>query len=134
MAPRSCAARYGASFTKLASRTAKPIVIAGFKCASLLPQAIDTKTPAITANAHPAVITIHPLPSAFERFSSTPATTPLPSSTRIMVPRNSPTNGEVIQQSPSNVVVLGKTLAGASRIDPIKRTRDRFLPLFVHLL
>src|SRR5256885_8766253 len=32
-----------------------PIVTAGFKCASLLPQAMAVKTPAITANAHPAV-------------------------------------------------------------------------------
>src|ERR1043166_4764632 len=65
------------------------MVTAGFRCAALLPQAIAVKTPAITANAQPAVITIHPLPSAFDRFSTTPATTPSPSKTSIMVPRNS---------------------------------------------
>src|SRR5580704_4231706 len=87
------------TFPKSPLRTAIPIVTAGFKCASLLPQAIEVNTPAITANAHPAVITIQPLASAFDFFSTTPATTPLPSRISTAVPRNSPRNGEVIQLS-----------------------------------
>jgi hypothetical protein len=53
--------------------------------------------PAITANAHPAVITIHPEASALERFSRTPATTPFPSKIIIRVPRNSPSSGDLIE-------------------------------------
>src|SRR5467141_3163551 len=80
------------------------------------------KTPAITANAHPAVITIQPLPSAFERLSSTAATTPSPSKTRIIVPRNSPASGDVMAPEPP------------SGFNPVKRSGDRFLPLLVQLL
>src|SRR5215469_11835917 len=58
----------------------------------------------MTAKAHPAVITIHPEPSAFERLSSTPATTPSPSRIRTRVPMNSPKNGEVILVSPLDVL------------------------------
>src|SRR6202789_4069606 len=50
--------------------------------------------PAITAKHQPAVITIHPEFSAFDRFSNTPATTPSPSRIIIMVPMNSPKNGD----------------------------------------
>src|SRR2546430_4492928 len=78
---------------------ANPRVTAGFRCASLLPHAIAVNTPAITATAHPVEITIHPLPSAFERFSSTAATTPSPSKIKIIVPRNSPSHGEVINRN-----------------------------------
>src|SRR5438552_1455845 len=98
------------------------MVTAGFRCASLLPHAMAVKTPAITANAHPAVITIQPLPSSFDRLSSTAATTPSPSKTRIIVPRNSPTSGEVIAPEPP------------SGFHPVKRSCDRFLPLPVQLL
>src|SRR5256884_10008681 len=74
------------------------MVTAGFRWASLLPQAMAVNTPAITANAQPAVITIHPPPSAFDRLSSTAATTPSPSSIRIIVPKNSPASGEFISE------------------------------------
>src|ERR1700674_742370 len=120
MAPRSCAAMYGRHFSNDPARTAKPRVTAGFKCASLLPQATAVNTPAITANAHPVVMANHPLPSPFERFSSTPATTPSPSNINIMVPRNSPRNGDVIRRFLSYP---------GSRIYPIKRARHSFLPL-----
>jgi hypothetical protein len=66
------------------------MVTAGFRCASLLPQAIAVNTPAITANAQPLAITIQPAPSAFDRLSKTFATTPLPSSMSMSVPMNSP--------------------------------------------
>src|SRR5690242_14357736 len=112
----------------LASRTANPRVTAGFKYASLLPQAIETKTPTITASAHPVVITIHPLPSAFERLRSTPATTPSPSSTRNNVPRNSPTNGDVIQESPSDGRCLSESPPKRSLLHPIQRTGYRLPP------
>src|SRR5882762_9216159 len=68
-------------------------------------------------------MTIHPLPSAFDRFSSTPATTPSPSNIKIIVPRNSPRNGDVIRWFPSHV---------SSRVRPVQRSRHRFLPLPVH--
>ena len=71
------------------------MVTAGFRNASLLPQAIAVNTPHITAKAHPAVITIQPEFSAFDFFSSTPATTPSPSSTSTSVPMNSPMTAEV---------------------------------------
>jgi hypothetical protein len=64
--------------------------------ASLLPQAMAANTPPTTAKAQPAVITIQPLPSAFDRFKSTHATTPSPSKISTRVPTNSPRIGEVI--------------------------------------
>src|SRR2546423_5992631 len=88
-------------------------------CASLLPQAMAVKTPAITAKAHPAVITIQPLASPLERLSSTPATTPSPRRINIIVPRNSPRIGEVIDLVPF------------LRIGPIERTLDGFFPVLV---
>src|SRR5258708_6084829 len=83
---------YGTTFPNCPDETAEPSVTAGFKWASLLPQAMEVKTPAITANAQPVVITIQPEPSDFDRFSRTPATTPSPSSTKTNVPINSPKN------------------------------------------
>src|SRR6267154_2099557 len=99
-----------------AARTANPSVTAGFRCASLLPQAIAVKTPHMTANAQPVVMTIHPLPSAFDFFRSTAATTPSPSKIRIRVPRNSPSQGDVI---PFLLLILY----------PVERTRDSLFPL-----
>ena len=60
------------------------------RAATGAPMARATKMPDITANAHPAVVASQPAFWAFERLRSTPATTPSPSSTRIIVPRNSP--------------------------------------------
>ena len=57
------------------------------------------KTPAITAKAQPAVMTIQPLSWAFECFKTTAATTPSPSKIKIIVPRNSPSRGECMQDS-----------------------------------
>src|SRR5712692_8833717 len=79
------------------------------------------KTPAITASAHPVVITIQPPPSAFERLSSTAATTPSPSKIRIRVPRNSPSSGEVMS---------GTSLG----FHPVERASYRFLPLLIEPL
>jgi len=120
--PKQLCREVGSKLGKIPSRTAKPIVTAGFRCASLLPHAMAVKTPAITAKAHPVVIAIQPLPSAFERLSSTAATTPSPSRTKNHRPRNSPSTGEVISE--------------CLRQDSIqsKRSCNRFLPLFIQLL
>jgi hypothetical protein len=45
-------------------------VTAGLRYASRLPQAIAVNMPAMTANAHPAVITIHPEPSPLVRLDN----------------------------------------------------------------
>src|SRR5262249_45127195 len=82
--------RYGANFANSPVDTAKPIVTAGFRCASLLPKAIAVNTPAMTAKAQPLAITIQPAPSAFERLSNTFATTPSPRNMSTSVPMNSP--------------------------------------------
>src|ERR1700675_2785359 len=71
----------------------------------------------MTANPHPAVMTIQPLPSAFERFSKTAATTPSPSRIIIIVPRNSPRNGDVIEKDPP------------SGFNPVERPRHCFFPV-----
>src|SRR5271154_5980231 len=75
------------------------MVTAGFRCAPGLPQAIAVKTPHITAKAHAEVMTIQPAFSAFVFLRSTLATTPSPSRIRTMVPRNSPSQGEVIRRA-----------------------------------
>src|SRR5262250_2846437 len=89
-APATCETTYGASFANSPDSTAKPKVTAGLICASGLPHAIATNTPAITANAQPLVMTIQPAPSAFERLSKTFATTPSPNRINTSVPMNSP--------------------------------------------
>src|SRR5262250_1255726 len=75
---------------------ANPRVTAGLMKASLLPQAMAANTPPTTAKAQPAVITIQPPPSAFDRFKSTHATTPSPSKISTRVPINSPRIGDDI--------------------------------------
>src|SRR4029077_9233439 len=95
-APSICAATKGRNFVKSPVRTANPIVTAGLRCAPSLPQATAVMTPHITANAHPAVITIQPAFSALDFFRSTAATTPSPSKIKMSVPRNSPKNAEFI--------------------------------------
>src|SRR5689334_10961434 len=89
-APSNWAAMYGTAFDQSPDATAKPTVTAGFRCAAVLPQAIAVKTPAMTANAQPAVIAIQPAPPALDLFRTTPATTPFPSRIKIQVPKNSP--------------------------------------------
>src|SRR3954453_157522 len=106
-----------ASLEKSPVLTAKPSVTAGFKCASALPQAIAVKTPVITANAHPVVITIQPAPSALLFLSRTLATTPLPIRMRTSVPMNSPKKFDVI-----------------CALEPVERSRNRLLPQPVQLL
>src|SRR6266404_4964380 len=118
---------YGRHFPNDPARTANPRVTAGFRCASLLPQATAVNTPAITANAQPAVITIHPAPSLFVRFSSTPATTPSPSNINIIVPRNSPRKGDVIRRFLSHA-------SHESLVHPIKGPCHSLVPLPVQTL
>src|SRR5215469_1854871 len=112
-------------------------------------------TPAITANAHPAVITIQPPLSAFDRLSSTAATTPSPNKIKIIVPRNSPSHGEVIDRglllrvgeekafarNPSSSrkrphrsprsLVAAVFLSNCSRFHPIERARHGLLPSLI---
>src|ERR1700684_764911 len=114
------------------------MVNAGFKYASLLPQAMAVNMPAITANAHPAVITIHPEPSALERFSKTPATTPFPSNIITRVPKNSPSSADLIEfpfvqakHSPAE----GPALQTSPRsLQPIGGLRHGALPVAVHFV
>jgi hypothetical protein len=64
--------------------------------APLPPSAFATKIPQATANAQPAVTTIHPLPLAklFSNFVA--AHTPQPNKIKIAVPKNSPKKAFVI--------------------------------------
>src|ERR1700722_8924475 len=91
-APRNCAAKKGKNFEKSPDTIAIPSVMAGFRWLSGLPQAVAVKLPAITANAQPAAMAIHPAPSALECRSETFATTPFPRRMRTRVPMNSPKN------------------------------------------
>src|ERR1700740_2665430 len=125
-APAICATRYGANLAKWPLITAKPMVTAGFRCASLLPQAIAVNTPAITANAQPLAITIQPAPSAFDRLSNTFATTPLPSSISMSVPMNSPKHLASMRQLPFYL--------NPDSGHPIERFGHRPLPKAVHLV
>src|SRR5260370_34952304 len=75
-APAICAIRYGANFANSPDETAKPIVTAGLRSASLLPQAIAVNTPAKNSNAQPLVMTNQPAPSALQRLDYTFASTP----------------------------------------------------------
>src|SRR6516162_6415189 len=108
---------------------ANPRVTAGLMKASRLPQAIAVNTPAITANAHPLVITIQPAPSAFERFSRTLATTPSPSRIKTSVPMNSPKHFASIDGS---LVEFRDLFRGLDY--PIKRLAYRSLPQRVQFI
>src|SRR6516225_1767590 len=94
-------------------------------CASALPNAIAVMTPHSTPKAHPAVMTIHPAPSAFDRFSSTLATTPLPSKISTSVPASTPEGVLHPVQFPDKT--------GLSFFHPIKRPRHRLLPHVIHV-
>src|SRR5438270_2701219 len=58
--------------------------------ASVSPIEMLTATAEKTARPHPAVMDSQPAPSAFERVSKTPPTTPFPKRMRTIVPTNSP--------------------------------------------
>src|SRR5215813_3185905 len=113
---------------------ANPNVTAGLRKASLLPQAIAANTPAITAKAHPAVITIQPDASPFDLFRSTQATTPSPRRIRISVPTNSPKKGVIIFFSirvDSQFVRSTRKLCPCLEslpLHPAEGSRYRFLP------
>src|SRR5689334_8328492 len=77
----------------------KPRVTAGLICASGLPQAMAAKTPAMTARAHPVVITIQPEFSPADFFSNTLALTPYPKKTRTKGPMNLPMSRLSMQYS-----------------------------------
>ena len=89
MAPANCAALYHATLPKSPELIAAPSVTAGFRWPSL-PKAMAVNTPAITAIAHPVLMTIHPEPSPLDFRSRTLATTPFPMRISTMVPMNSP--------------------------------------------
>src|SRR5688572_787550 len=98
-----------------------PIVTAGFRCA-LLPTASATMTAQTTAKPHAVVMTIQPPFSAYEPFSETPATTPLPCRIRVIVPISSP-------RKPSTPI----SFRSARPIDPVERALHGFLPCGVQL-
>src|SRR5262252_4514626 len=131
MAPRkataTCDTTYGASFANSPDSTAKPKVTAGLMCASGLPHAIATNTPAITANAQPLVMTIQPASSAFERLSKTFATTPSPNSIDTSVPMNSPKHFASTQIPPPPIQTR-------QLVDPIERAGHGSLPKVVELI
>src|SRR6266480_4937383 len=72
---------------------ARPIVTAGFKCAPL--NAPTAYTATATPNAHPAVMTIHPLFWPLVLLSTTLATTPSPRMINSMVPSTSARKGGI---------------------------------------
>ena len=84
-APTNSPAKYsGTSPHSVLPSIANPNVTAGFRCAPLnWPTA---NTPTMTAMPQPNVMTIQPEFWPFDRFSSTHATTPLPSRIRSAVP------------------------------------------------
>src|SRR5690242_19824257 len=94
IAPSSCATMYtGTADHSSLPMAASPIVTAGFRCAPLnVPTAY---TASVTANAHPAVMTIQPLFCPFVLLSTTFATTPSPRMISSMVPSSSARNGDI---------------------------------------
>src|SRR5258705_901200 len=72
---------------------ARPIVTAGFRWAPLKVPTAYTAT--VTANAQPAVITIHPAFWPLVLLSTTFATTPSPKMINSMVPRTSARKGGI---------------------------------------
>src|SRR5215475_4106398 len=78
----------------------------------------------MTAKAQPAVMTIQPEPSAFDRFNRTLATTPSPSRINTRVPMNSPRNGDAILFFLSSHLVL----------EPVKGSANGTLPEAIHFI
>src|SRR2546426_889944 len=72
---------------------ARPMVTAGVKCAPL--KAPTAYTATATPNAHPAVMTIHPLFWPLVLLSTTLATTPSPRMINSMVPSTSARKGDI---------------------------------------
>src|SRR2546430_3418706 len=70
-----------------------PMVTGGFKCAPL--KAPPAYTATATPNAHPAVMTIHPLFWPLVLLSTTLATTPSPRMINSMVPSTSARKGDI---------------------------------------
>src|SRR6266571_1132920 len=93
-APSICAAMWpGTEAHANLPMEARPIVTAGFKCAPL--KAPTAYTATATPNAHPAVMTIHPLFWPLVLLSTTLATTPSPRMINSMVPSTSARNGGI---------------------------------------
>src|SRR5258705_10081100 len=76
---------------------ARPIVTAGFRWAPLKVPTAYTAT--VTANAHPAVITIQPAFWPLVLLRTTLATTPSPRTMSSMVPSSSARNGDMERRS-----------------------------------
>src|ERR687897_98960 len=84
-APTNSPAQYsGTSPQSMLPATASPSVTAGLRCAPL--NWLTANTATMTAMPHPNVMTIQPEFCPLDRFSSTHATTPLPSKIRSAVP------------------------------------------------
>src|SRR5919107_4573295 len=113
-APTNSPAKYsGTSPQSIVPATANPIVTAGFRCAPLNCPMANTAT--MTAMPHPNVMTIQPLFCPFDRFSSTQATTPLPSRIRSAVPITSAPKMLKEPSSSSECHPTGRTLPTAVR-------------------
>jgi len=91
-----CPAMYErAELTGTSPTTTNAIVTAGLRCAPLTHPV--TNIPTVTANAHPAVTTIHPEFCPLLLLKSTFATTPSPNKIKIIVPMSSAEKFVVIQ-------------------------------------
>src|SRR5689334_12462368 len=126
IAPSSCATMYtGTADHSSLPMAASPIVTAGFRCAPLnVPTAY---TASVTANAHPAVMTIQPLFCPFVLLSTTFATTPSPRMISSMVPSSSARNGDMALRGGGEGAA--KLAAGRDLVQQRARERDF---LFVH--
>ena len=132
-APTNSPAKYsGTSLPSMSPAIQNPTVTAGFRCAPLnWPTA---NAPVITAMPQPKVMTIQPLFCPFDRFSSTQATTPLPSRIRSAVPITSAPKMLKPSSSPRRTVRVPPraTLARrvrrcqTARIDIAERISDTF--------
>src|SRR5579863_428774 len=85
----------------------------------------------MTAKHQPAVITIQPAPSAFERLSRTFATTPSPRRMSISVPMNSPKHFVSICQVPLPLALFLNQSTQESA-HPVKRLANGSFPHGVH--
>src|SRR5438445_12644757 len=100
---------------------ARPMVTAGFKCAPL--KAPTAYTATATPNAHPAVMTIHPLFWPLVLLSTTLATTPSPRMINSMVPSNSARKGDIALDEAGAKRAAGRRLVH-TRLERRRRSRE----------
>ena len=96
---------------------ASAMVTAGLRCAPLM--LFTQYTAIVTANAQPAVMTIQPELLPFVRCSTTLATTPSPSTMRIVVPNSSARMGDIARGLPRHRHPA--RMGGSRRLLPARR-------------